>query len=239
MRRISAGLRLALTTFSVAPVRGPEVVDRAAAGWAMRLAPAVGALIGLALAAVLYLLRQADAPVLVSGVILTGLATLLTRGFHLDGLADTVDALGSYRSRQEALRIMKSPEVGPFGVVAIVLVLLIQATTLGELGFAEVVGAFAAGRLCATIACFKGVRAARPEGLGALVAGTVGPVAVVVNAAWIAVIAGVVPVLAVIVMAAVLVPHALRRLGGITGDVLGFLIEAGTAVALLALVLLE
>jgi len=238
LRRFSAGLRLALTTFTVAPVRGLTVVDRAAAGWAMRLAAAAGALIGLVLAGVLWLLRQAEAPPLLSGVVLTGLAALLTRGFHLDGLADTVDALGSYRPREEALRIMRSPEVGPFGVVAIVLVLLVQATTLGGLTFPEVVGAFAAGRLSASIACFRGVPAARPDGLGALVAGTVGPVAVVVNAAWIAVIAGVVPVLAVLVVAAAIVPHAIRRLGGITGDVLGFLIETGTAVALLVLALL-
>jgi len=238
LKRISDGLRLALTTFTVAPLRGPEVIDRAAAGRAMRLAPAMGALLGLVLAGVLWLLRQAGAPPLLSGVILTGLATLLTRGFHLDGLADTVDALGSYRSRAEALRIMRSPEVGPFGVVAIVLVLLVQATTLGALTFPEVVGAFAAGRLSACLACFSGVPAARPEGLGVLVAGTVGPVAIVVNAVWISVIAGVVPVLAALVVAALLVPHVVRRLGGITGDVLGFLIETGTAVALLTLALL-
>lgn len=238
MRRINDGLRLALTTFTVAPVRGPQVVDRATAGWAMRLAPAMGAVLGLVLAGVLWLLRQAGAPELLSGVILTGLATLLTRGFHLDGLADTVDALGSYRSREEALRIMKSPEVGPFGVVAIVLVLLVQATTLGGLALPQVAGALAVGRLAACLACFSGVPAARATGLGALVAGTVGPVSVVLNAAWIAVIAGVVPVLAVLVVTAVLVPHAVRRLGGITGDVLGFLIETGTAVALVTLALL-
>jgi adenosylcobinamide-GDP ribazoletransferase len=238
LKRIRDGLRLALTTFTVAPVRGPAGIDRTVAGWAMRLAPAVGALLGLVLAGVLWLLRQADAPPLLSGVVLTGLATLLTRGFHLDGLADTVDALGSYRSREEALRIMRSPEVGPFGVVAIVLVLLVQATTLGGLTFPQVVGAWAAGRLAASFACFSGVPAARTEGLGALVAGTVGPVAVVVNAVWIAVLVGVVPVLSVLVIGAILVPHFVRRLGGITGDALGFLVEIGTGIALLTLALL-
>ena len=238
MRRISSGLRLALTTFTVAPLRAPAVIDRTAAGWAMRLAPTVGALLGLVLAGVLWLLRLTEAPPLLSGVILAGLATLLTRGLHLDGLADTVDALGSYRSREEALRIMRSPEVGPFGVVAIVLVLLVQATTFGSLPLPAVVGAVACGRLAASLGCFQGVPPARPDGLGAMVAGSVGPLALVVNAAWIAVIAGVLPVLAVLAVAALLCRHAVRRLGGITGDVLGFLVEVGTAVALLVLVLL-
>ena len=47
-------------------------------------------------------------------------AALLTRGLHLDGLADTVDALGSYRRGDAALDIMKKPDIGPFGVVALV-----------------------------------------------------------------------------------------------------------------------
>jgi adenosylcobinamide-GDP ribazoletransferase len=238
LTKISNGLRLALTTFTVVPLRGPAVVDRAAAGWAMRLAPTVGALLGLVLAGALWLLRLAGAPPLLSGVLLAGLATLLTRGFHLDGLADTVDALGSYRPREEALRIMRSPEVGPFGVVAIVLVLMVQATTFGSLPLPAVVGAVACGRLAASLGCFQGVPPARPDGLGAKVAGSVGPVAIVINAAWIAVLAGVLPVLAVLTVAALLCHHAIRRLGGITGDVLGFLVEIGTAVALLALVLL-
>ncbi|HEX6686375.1 MAG TPA: adenosylcobinamide-GDP ribazoletransferase [Candidatus Limnocylindrales bacterium] len=238
MRRFSAGLRLALTTFTVAPVRGPQIVDRPAAGWAMRLAPAAGALLGLVLAGVLWLLRLADAPALLCGVVLAALAALLTRGLHLDGLADTVDGLGSYRSREEALRIMKSPEVGPFGVVAIVLVLMVQAATFGGLELPELVGAVAAGRLAASLGCFPGVPAARPEGLGALVAGTAGPVSLVVNALWVALLAGMLPVLAVLVVTAVLMRHVVRRFGGITGDVLGFLIEVGTAVALLTLALL-
>ncbi|NUT33407.1 MAG: adenosylcobinamide-GDP ribazoletransferase, partial [Hamadaea sp.] len=111
----SDALRLALTTFTVLPLRAGRL-DRRAAGRAMAFAPLVGVLLGVVLGLVLLGLREVTATV-VAGALTVGLAALLTRGLHLDGLADTVDALGSYGDRDRALRIMKSPEVGPFGVV--------------------------------------------------------------------------------------------------------------------------
>jgi adenosylcobinamide-GDP ribazoletransferase len=48
---------------------------------------------------------------------------LLTRGFHLDGLADAADALGSLAPRERMLAIMKDSAVGAFGVLALVLTL--------------------------------------------------------------------------------------------------------------------
>ncbi|WP_431895256.1 adenosylcobinamide-GDP ribazoletransferase [Micromonospora haikouensis] len=250
-RRAGDGLRLALTTFTVWPVRAGRV-DRATAGTAMALAPAVGALLGAALAGVLLLVGAVAAP-LVAAAVTLGAGALLTRGLHLDGLADTVDALGSYRRGAAALEIMKKPDVGPFGVAALVVVLLVQAAALAELvarswpaALAGVVAATAAGRLGVTLACRRGVPAARPDGLGALVAGTVGPVAAGVGTAAVALVAvaavpgrpwqGPVAVLAALAVAVLLLRHLVRRLGGITGDVLGATVEVVTTLVYLGLV---
>jgi adenosylcobinamide-GDP ribazoletransferase len=240
------GLRLALTTLTVLPIRGGRI-DRSVAGWAMSLAPLVGALLGVVLAALLWLLREAGAPDLVAAGVTVAAAALLTRGMHLDGLADTTDALGSYREGEAALDIMKKPDIGPFGVAAIALTLLIQAAALMTAGLGAVVAAYAAGRLAITVTCRRGVPAARPGGLGALVAQTV-PVpvtaigAVVVAAAAAAAVPdrpwqGPAAVAAALAVVVVLVRHAVRRFGGITGDVLGAATEVGTTVALVALVL--
>jgi adenosylcobinamide-GDP ribazoletransferase len=248
------GLRLALTTFTVAPVAGPSRLDRAVAGWAMRFAAAIGALLGLTLGAGLALMLAAGAPALLAGVLTVGLAALLSRGLHLDGLADTVDGLGSYGSRERTLEIMKSPEVGPFGVVVLVLVLLVQAVALADLAalpwpslLIAVASAYAVGRFAAALGCARGMPAARPDGLGALVAGTVGPVALAVNAVAVGLVAiaavpgrpwqGPLAVAASIAVVIALRHHLVRRLGGITGDVLGFLVEVGTTVMLIGLVL--
>jgi adenosylcobinamide-GDP ribazoletransferase len=243
-----AGLRLAATTFTVAPVRAGRV-DRAAAAWAMSLAPLIGAALGAVLAAAGVGLRALGASPPVAAVIVVGLGVLATRGLHLDGLADTVDGLGSYRDAQGALDIMKKPDVGPFGVVAIVLVLLAQTAALTTIlgrspwpSFVAVATATATGRLAVALACRRGVPAARPDGLGALVAGTV-PVPAV--AGWTVLLAaaavaaspwrGPIAVLVGLAGAALLVAHATRRIGGITGDVLGACVELSTCLTALTL----
>ncbi|MFV2101388.1 adenosylcobinamide-GDP ribazoletransferase [Micromonospora sp. LOL_024] len=251
-RRLRDGARLALTVLTVAPVRAGRV-DRVTAGTAMALAPVVGALLGVPLAGVLLTLGTVTAP-LVAAAVTVAVAALLTRGLHLDGLADTVDGLGSYRRGTAALEIMKKPDMGPFGVVALVLVLLVQAAALAELvgrswpaTLAAVVTAVAAGRLGVPLACRRGVPAARPVGLGALVAGTVGPVALATGTIAVALLAvaavperpwqGPVAVLGALAVAAGLLRHVVRRLGGITGDVLGATVELVTTLVYLGLTL--
>jgi adenosylcobinamide-GDP ribazoletransferase len=238
--RAADGIRLAFTTLTVLPLRAARV-DRAAAAVAMSFAPAVGALLGLVLAAVAML----DAPPLVAGGVTVAAGALLTRGLHLDGLADTVDALGSYRRGEEALAVMKQPDIGPFGVAAIALTLLVQAGAVTAIGPWAVVAAYAAGRLAVPVACRRGVPAARPEGLGALVAGTVrvpllagAAVVVAAGAVW-AVPGrpwqGPVAVAAALLASALLVRHCVRRFGGLTGDVIGAAVEAATTTALVVL----
>jgi adenosylcobinamide-GDP ribazoletransferase len=150
------------------------------------------------------------------------------------------------------LEIMKKPDVGPFGVAALVVVLLAQAAALAELAarpwpavLAAVVAATAAGRVAVALACRRGVPAARPDGLGALVAGTVGPVALALGAVAVAAVAvaavpgrpwqGPVAVLAALAVAALLLRHVVRRLGGVTGDVLGAAVEVVTTLVYLGL----
>ncbi|WP_205860974.1 adenosylcobinamide-GDP ribazoletransferase [Planosporangium flavigriseum] len=246
-------MRLALTTFTVAPVRGGRV-DRATAAVAMSLAPLVGAALGVVLGGAGLGLRWLGTPALVAGVVTVGLGVLLTRGLHVDGLADTVDGLGSYRDATGTLEIMKKPDVGPFGVAAIVLVLLLQATCAAAVlsrpwpaALAGIAAATAAGRLAVTWTCRRGVPAARPDGLGAMVAGTVGWFSAVVGLVFVAVLAlpavpglpaqGPVAVAVALLATALLVRHVVRRIGGVTGDVFGAVVEVGVSVAYVGLAL--
>jgi adenosylcobinamide-GDP ribazoletransferase len=243
------GLRLAVTLLTVIPLSGSrgasQPPSRRAAGAAMTWAPAVGLLLGAAAAGVLELATRLGhtGPLLAAVLAVTALA-LLTRGLHLDGLADLADGLGSRQPAEQALAIMKRSDIGPFGVVTLVLTLgvqvaaLAQAQALGR-GVPAVIAAAGAGRLAVTWACRRGVPAARRGGLGALVAGTVPPVAaVVLGVAALAAAYAVQVVVGIAVTAGLAASLALgalavRRLGGITGDVLGALVEVTTAVCLL------
>ncbi len=243
----AAGLRLALTTLTVLPLPAGRV-DRRAAAAAMAWAPAVGLALGAVLAAAGRGLTAAGLDPLPCAAVLVVLLALLTRGLHLDGLADTFDALGSYTAPDRALSIMKSPEAGPLGVSAIAGVLLVDAAALSALlarhDWLLIAAAVGIGRFGLVLCCARPLPAARPDGLGALVAGTV-PVAGcaawglallaltgVLGTGW---IRAALAVLLAATTAALLARQCVRRFGGITGDVLGAACELATAVALLAL----
>jgi adenosylcobinamide-GDP ribazoletransferase len=256
------GLRLSVTLLTVFPLRGspgtPQVPDRATAGAAMAWAPGVGLLLGVIASAVLLVVDHplGAGPLTAAALALASLA-LLSRGLHLDGLADLADGLGSGQPAAAALDIMRRSDIGPFGTVTLILSLLIQFAALGHAesagpgrGPAALIAAVVTGRLALTWACRRGVRAARPGGLGALVAGTVRPaIAVAVTLAVAAAAVAAVPVSALVASeplgwtlplavvaglaaALALERHAARRLGGITGDVLGALAEVAVTVTL-------
>ena len=264
------GLRLALTTLTVAPVRPPASRDRRTAGTAMALAPVVGLGLGVLAAAALFLVRNTaaiySASMVLPAVVAVALLAVLTRGLHLDGLADTVDGLASYLPAERARAVMKSPEVGALGVVAIGVVLLLQVTALATAvdagrGTIALVLAAVAGRLAVTLACTPGVPPAPGSGLGAQVLGTVSRRVAYTAVALVAVAAVayesqdeagaatttgallvecVRPLLALalgLTAAWALRRHAVRRLGGVNGDVLGALVEVTTTVVLVAMTL--
>jgi adenosylcobinamide-GDP ribazoletransferase len=246
------GLRLAFTLLTAIPLPHarrapgpPRPPTRRIAAAAMTWAPVVGLLLGAIAACVLELAARLGhtGPLLAAVLAVTALA-LLTRGLHLDGLADLADGLGSRRPAAEALAIMKRSDIGPFGVVTLVLTLgiqiaaLAQAEALGR-GVPAVLAAAVAGRLALTWACRRGVPAARGSGLGVLVAGTVPPAIPVALTAATLGGAGAYGTIILISVAAGLAASlaltflAVRRLGGITGDVLGALVEVTAAVCLL------
>lgn len=227
-------MRLALSWLTVLPVRVVGDVDARAARRAIALAPLVGVLLGAAAAGLLVL-----APGLLGGFLVVGFLALATRGMHLDGLADTADGLGCYGPPERALAVMKDGGAGPFAVVALVVVLGAEAAALPVVGWGAVVLALTAGRAAFALCCLRGVPAARPEGLGALVAGSQ---PWWVAAAWWGVLAAAGFLVdpwrgpAAVVLAAglvlLLVRHTRKRFGGITGDVLGAACETATLVVL-------
>lgn len=252
---VLAGGRLALGLLTVLPV-GAVATDRRTARTALLLAPAVGAALGGLAWAAGALVDARDGGPLLAAVAGVGVLAVSTRALHLDGLADVADGLGSARPAEQALEVMKRSDVGPFGVAALVLVLLAQVAALAQAWAVGLAGpvlvlACATGRLALLWACRAGVPAARPDGLGALVAGVVPSVAALLltlvvgagAAAWglahgpgsaVGFAAGVV---AGLLAGGLLLRRAVRRFGGVTGDVLGAVVETATTAAAVVLLL--
>jgi adenosylcobinamide-GDP ribazoletransferase len=255
-----AALRDALGLFTILPVRAAPEIGRREAARAVLWLPAVGALLAAPAAGVLLAVEAGghSAPRrLLAAALATGVLALLTGGLHLDGLADTTDGLGSRRPRDEALAIMRRSDVGPFGVAALLFTVLVQITALATVGpgwpgAGAVVLAAVTGRVAVVLATGPGSPAARSGGFGALVAAaTTAQARVAAGATVLAVAAGTAAgvsgpaaalraaaaVLAGLLAADLLRRIAVRRLGGMTGDVFGALIEVAGATALLALAL--
>jgi len=255
----SDAARLAVGTLTALPVPAPRCVTSRVAGAAMLLAPAAALPLALLTAGALLAGDLVRLPPLACGALAVGVLGLATRGLHLDGLSDTADGLASGYDRDRALTVMRSGDSGPAGVVTVVLVLLVQVGCLtallaghgrdsaGQLAAAVIV-AVLLSRCVLPLACAHGVPSARTSGLGATVAGSVPrpraavPLVVVAGAGalalawaglpwWRAPVAG---LLAVVVTAGVVV-RCTRRLGGITGDVLGACVELSFAAAMLVL----
>ncbi len=193
--------------------------------------PAVGLLLGLALAAAAWAVRTAGLSPAVSPVLLVGLLALLTGGLHLDGLADAADALGGGRGdRQRMLDIMKDPHVGAHGAAAVVLVLLAKVAGVAAADPRTLL-AFPVVARWAVMFPVMLFPAARPEGLAASFRGAIGPLdlalatalAIAVPGAW-----GFRPLLPLALALGVALAFSwwmTRRLGGVTGDVHGAAIE--------------
>jgi adenosylcobinamide-GDP ribazoletransferase len=223
----------------------------------MLLAPAVAVLPGTATALVAAAALALGLDSLLAAVLAIGTLALVTRGLHLDGLADTADGLTASYDRARALEVMRLGNVGPAGVATVVLVLMVQVTALAQAlpaaGPVAVLVAVIAGRLVLPLVCSRGVPAARQQGLGAAMAGSVprsaaaaaGLLTAAAGAGLTALAAssgvlwgllfGAAAVSGSALVGGLLTVRAVRRFGGVTGDVLGACVEAGTAAALVVL----
>lgn len=253
-------VRLSLSWMTVLPVGDIGVPDGVAAGRSMTALPAVGLVCGLVATTLAHGAFALGAGALLSGVVGVAAVLALTRGMHVDALADTADGLGSYAGPERALEIMRSGSIGPMGAAVLVLTLFAEVAALGALvgsgAWLAPVAAFVLSRCLPVVLLRRGVPAATRTGFGALVAGSQSRVAVVgtgllCTAAgaglagtatepdrwWLTAVGAAIGLAAYLVTAGV-TRHVVRRLGGINGDVLGAAVETGTAATLVAAVLL-
>jgi adenosylcobinamide-GDP ribazoletransferase len=207
--------------------------------------PVVGAGVGLAVAAVYAGARLALPPLpaaalaVVAGICLTG-------AFHEDGLGDTADAFMGQHDRDSTVRILKDPRLGAFGVLAVAASLLLRVTAVAALAPAAALAALPAAHALSRAAAGAAMTAfpgAGETGLGASYALALSRRRALAGAAsGLAVALALLGAVALWAAAAAALPAvllgrlAVRRLGGITGDVLGAVQQLGEMLVLLAAV---
>lgn len=205
--------------------------------------PLAGAVVGAILAAAAALLGRMFSDLLTSAVAVV-LWAVLTRGLHMDGLADTFDGIGGGYDRASRLAIMKDSRLGTFGGIAVASVLLLKTTAAAELPSGRLPYALFVAPVLGRWAILFAMRlfpSARPGGMGdtfrkgcsaeSLVVGSTLAVALTLVAVG---RRGVLPLFAVPMAALLLSVWLTRLLGGLTGDSYGAVCEAGELLALLS-----
>jgi adenosylcobinamide-GDP ribazoletransferase len=192
--------------------------------------PAVGALIGVTVGLVAAVMAEL-VPMPVAAAVAVLFGVLITGAFHEDGLADVADAFAGGWSPEQRLRILTDPLHGSYGVAALSGSVVLRIVCVGTLGpaaaFSGLVAAHVVGR-SAAVGAMAVFPTARQEGLGADYTRSLRPTASVVGVlsglAIAALVAGwwVIPLAAAALVGAVAVGVlAVRKIGGVTGDVLG------------------
>lgn len=219
------------------PLGGARAPNPGALPWF----PAIGAVVGFGVGGVWWGAFELWESMAVAAALAVVADLALTGMLHLDGLADSADGLLPHlATRARRLSVMRTPDVGAFGIAVVGVALLLRFAALSS-GTPEpwpIAGVWAVSRSVAgltlvvgTYARDGGLASAFGEGSPVVAWAAFGVTAVVSTAvAGGAAIACAVGALAVVVLAR-------RRIGGYTGDVLGAAIVVGETAGLLVVAL--
>ncbi|MGO9560606.1 MAG: adenosylcobinamide-GDP ribazoletransferase [Acidimicrobiales bacterium] len=212
--------------------------------------PVVGAAIGTTLGVAWWGLEQVF-PAAIAAVVVVAADLAITGMLHFDGLCDSADGLLPHLSTERRLEVMREPQVGAFGILAAVVVLVARVVALGTIApiswwkAALLLGAIWAVSRSVMVMATARLRYVRSGGIAAVFLSDdakIGPAAscalgavAVAGAALVAwwPVAGIPVLTAALAGSGAVFLLAERRLGGYTGDVLGAAGVVGETLALL------
>ena len=238
---------LMLQFLTAIPIKINIKAEREDFGKGLAVAPVVGLVIGALLAGSSYLLGLLF-PSTVTAVFTVAIYIALTGGLHLDGLGDTADGLFSNRPKERILEIMKDSRVGTNAVLAVVMVLLLNTALIASFDshlYTVLLLLPVAGRIGSLISSGTSRYAGTSDGPGRWCVECCGRndiiIGLIIYFIIFAATAGVYGLLAAVIppVSAFLLARFLgRKLGGVTGDILGAVCELNQVVFLIAAFLL-
>jgi adenosylcobinamide-GDP ribazoletransferase len=239
----------ALSFLTILPVGQGPLLEEKVLARSMAFFPLVGLVIGLLLALGYYLFSWLF-PQSFALWLTIGLLALLTRGLHLDGFADTIDGLASGGTREKILEVMKDSRIGAFGVISLILLTGAKYLALDQIPNSSVPESLilmaVLGRNSMVLVCYRSPYA-RPEGglakpfVENLVAREMA--FSLTSAFGIALLLmgmkGVFVFLGISLFCLAYRFFFIKKLGGVTGDILGAANELSELLCLILLIILK
>ncbi len=235
------GFFTAIGFLTVIPVPFQKDIDKKTIALSSAFFPLVGLFIGG-----LIFMANRFAPRFfphnLSPAIVLCLWIIITRGLHLDGFVDTVDGLLGSRDREDSLIIMKDSRIGALGATALVMLILIKYLCLASITDASAYALLFSpclARWSQSLSIFLGPYA-RQEGLGKvfvygmkrrhfLFALITTVLVLFIMPHWKALAS----FLIVSLITFSFTFYLRKRLGGITGDTIGFMSEINEVMVLM------
>lgn len=115
---------VALQFLTIIPVKINSIVDEEDFGKSLKYFPIIGIFIGIA--EVFIMLSLSSLPAHITAVLMVIITCVMTGALHIDGLADTFDALYVSQDKEKALEVMREPHTGAIGAASIILDLLLK-----------------------------------------------------------------------------------------------------------------
>ncbi len=239
----------ALSFLTILPIGQGSSVEGKRLARSMAFFPLAGLVIGLSLVVGYFLLSFLLPRAFVLWLEI-GLLALLTRGLHLDGLADTMDGLASGGSKERILEVMRDSRIGAFGVISLIFLIGGKYLALDQIPNAVIPYALilmaVMGRNAMVLVCFRSPYARPCEGLAKPFTENLGYREMALSLAMafgIALLAmglkGILVFSGIVLFSLGYRFFFIKKLGGVTGDVLGGANELSELLSLILLVILE
>lgn len=202
----------------------------------MAFFPLVGMLIGVLLVVLRRIFYYLPVSPLIGDTLVLIAWIWLSGGLHLDGFADSIDGFSGGHNKEEILNIMKDSYTGAKGVVALVSLLLLKFVLLVEMPlFLKDAALFftpTIGRWSMVIAAFLGKPARLKNSMGKLFMDYVGWREIIFASLTMAVVGILLfklyflPLVIIgIAIVLLILKYCQKKIGGISGDVLGAINE--------------
>jgi adenosylcobinamide-GDP ribazoletransferase len=215
----------------------------------MAFFPLVGLVIGLLLALGYYLLSFLLPKAIVLWLTI-GFLVFLTRGLHLDGFADTIDGLASGGSREKILEVMRDSRIGAFGVIGLILLIGAKYFALDQIPIPSIpytlILMTVMGRNTMVLVCYRSPYARSEVGLAKPFTENLGyreMALSLVSAFGIALLLmglkGILVFLGIGLFSLGYRLFFIKKLGGVTGDILGAANELAEVLCLIFLIILK
>lgn len=222
-------LLLMLTFFTRIPLKYPFEYKDEDFVKGIKYMPVVGLIVGLVMWIVSLSSIRFDRPV--SSLLVWIIYLWITGGLHIDGLSDSVDGIFSNRDRERTLEIMKDSRIGTFGVLSIFIILSINIVVTSYIDYKLLFIIPIIGRSCALISASISNYARQNAGMGSPFIDNSSKKELIIGLLAI-IIPGVIydykillPMLCCVLFVVYVTNYIKKRIGGMTGDTIGLIIE--------------